>query len=530
MSIINETERKNLLASMKNLLEEYDYTYTDAALDKIVDTWTINKASLINAFKKHPNYIDGKFMIAFDRQYERVMDVKEIDRFAQYMRLTLAPQCRDNLPEEIDRQTKEDGCRWLPSDLWLFIENFSSYCKSRTIDEDFATTLDKLVPTIHVHNGEKTSRVINRLCKYLGYDKHEDYNKKFAKFADALSPITITQRVILSLNPIDYLTMSFGNSWASCHTIDKENKRKMPNDYHGCYSSGTVSYMLDEVSMVLYVVDKAYNGTDYEWQPKINRQMFHYGEDKLVQGRLYPQSNDGDGSVYTPYRQIVQEVMSTIFEFPNLWTIKKGTSAIRERVYSEGTHYKDYYNFNSCSISRAKHKENDKPFTIGHSPICIECGDEHEVEDNINCCSGGDRHVCTRCGRVIRGEDETNWVNDHPYCNDCVTYCEHCDECFVVDDDYIHYIEGHGYICDNCFDEYYTTCEICGCVVRNSRSHYIEDEDKYVCHHCAEEKYDKCTYCGKYYPRGSLNEDGRCADCKDKPKITYNTVDIAEYV
>ena len=524
MYIINETERNNLLTSMKKLLTDYDYEYTDAALNKIIDTWDANKAPLINAFKKHPNYVDGKFMIVFDRSYERTLGEKEIGAFADFITLRAAPRCRESLPEEIDKQRREENCQWLPRDLFDVLRNLKQYCTGRTINEDFATTLDKLVPAIHVHNGEKTSRVINRLCKYLGYDKHEDYNKEFAKFADALSPITITQRVVLSLNPIDYLTMSFGNSWASCHTIDKANKRKMPNDYHGCYSSGTMSYMLDETSMVLYVVDKTYNGTEYELQPKINRQMFHYGEDKLVQGRLYPQSNDGDGSAYEPYRQIVQEVMSTIFEFPNLWTLKKGTSAICDCVYSEGTHYRDYSNFRSCSISKAKYKENATRFTIGHDPICIECGEEHDVADNINCCHNEHTHICTRCGCVVRNEGDVRWIGGDPYCEDCVTRCDCCNDWFVIDEG--HDVDGYGRVCDDCYENNFITCEICGRVVYRGRSYHIEDEDKYVCKHCAQEKYERCADCGRYYPKGSLNDKHICKRCEGKPKIEYKTVDF----
>lgn len=525
MSIINETERKNLLTSMKKLLEKYEYVYTDAALYTIIDTWEKNKAPLINAFKKHPHYIDGKFMIAFDRSYKRTLDAKAIKEFSDFITLYAAPACVESLPKEINDQRIADDCSWLPSDLWGFISKLGTYCTGRTIDEEFATDLDAIVPAIHVHNGEKTSRVINRLCTYLGYHKHEDYNKKFAKFADALSPVTVTQRVILSLNPIDYLTMSFGNSWASCHTIDKNNKRGMPNNYSGCYSSGTMSYMLDSSSMVLYVVDRAYDGTEYEWQPKINRQMFHYGEDKLVQGRLYPQSNDGDGSAYEPYRQIVQEVMSTIFEFPNLWTFKKGTTAIRNCVLSDGTHYRDYANFSSCSISKAKHKENNNFFTIGHNPICVECGKEHDVPDNINCCRGEDRHVCTRCGRVVRGDDDVNWVNDEPYCNDCVRICDICNEIYVVDEG--HSVGSYDSVCEYCYENAFTTCEICGELVINHRAIFIEDEDKYVCSDCAHEKYEQCRRCGKWFQKGTLNENHKCQKCAAAPKIGSYTIDPA---
>jgi hypothetical protein len=138
---------------------------------------------------------------------------------------------------------------------------------------------------------------------------------------------------------------------------------------------------------VFYTVDASYDGDEYWNEPKINRQMFHYGEEKLIQARLYPQDNDGDDAAYVPYRNIVQGIISTIFDFPNLWMLKKGTKEVRAYVNSEGTNYRDYYHFENCSISRIKGSENEKDITIGAKPICVSCGNRHWKEDNISCCN-----------------------------------------------------------------------------------------------------------------------------------------------
>ena len=84
--IITNDERKYLLNNMKKLLSEYDYRYKEDALETIIRTWALNKADLIAAFKKHPNYVEGKFMIAFDQDYVRDIDtiaVKEFSNFIQ---------------------------------------------------------------------------------------------------------------------------------------------------------------------------------------------------------------------------------------------------------------------------------------------------------------------------------------------------------------------------------------------------------------------------------------------------------------
>ena len=511
---LTANEKSYLLNSMVKLLKEYDYEYAIDALEDILDEWARQKATLINAFKKHPNYVDGKFLIAFDYDYERGFDNSVFRRFTRYI-YDVSYAYRDNVPDEIKVQRQAQGCTQLPIRLYDFLVNdLHRYITGRTISEETAKLLEEIIPQIHPHTGEKSSRVINRICTYLGYSKHPDYNREFAIFADGLSPITIKRHTVLSINPLDYLTMSFGNSWASCHTIDKQNKRGMPNSYEGQYSSGTVSYMLDGSSMVFYTVDADYNGNDYWTQPKINRQMFHYGAEKLVQGRLYPQDNDDNGTAYAPYRNIVQSIMATIFDVPNYWTLKRGTEAARLYIQTRGTHYPDYIHYENCSLSRLKGSENEFEFTVGASPICINCGDRHSTSDNINCC--GTTYVCENCGYHMN-EDEVCWVDDYPYCGDCVTYCEVCGE-YHHDDDTRYVEHENRYVCHRCLDRYYSYCEDCDDYYDSDDIYYIEGEDRYVCRDCRDENYERCDGCGEWFRPDQLQEGDRgyyCESCID---------------
>jgi hypothetical protein len=401
-------------------------------------------------------------------------------------------------PEDIKERTW-DGC-YLPADIWNFFEYLNNYAE-RTISESTAAYINNAMPNIHAHPGQKTSRVVNKMCVYLGYDKVDGYNREFAKYADSLSPMIIKRHTVLSINPMDYLTMSFGNSWASCHTIDKENKRRMPNSYSGCYSSGTISYMLDSVSMVLYTVDASYNGNEYWTQPKINRQMFHYGEEKLIQARLYPQDNDGATSVYVPYRNIVQQIIATIFDFPNLWTFSKGTDATSRFVYDQGTHYRDYFHYSNCTLSRIKGSENSEHITIGGIPICVQCGRRHDVADNINCCHN--YYICEECGERIYEEDVI-WIDGDAYCRDCCSYCDECNEYHRGNSTYVESV--HRYVCESCLEYNYTYCECCGEYEHNDLARYIECEDRYVCEACCDRYYFYCDDCGEYFPNKNRHE------------------------
>ena len=503
--IITKQERETLLAAMSKLLDEYGHEHTDEALGKIIDTWAENKADLIEAFKKHPKYIDGKFMIAFDTDYARDIDKDEIDMFRYYID-DVCVMMNNTVPDEIKKARDADGCTLLPDMLFNVLFNRLLRYIGRNIDDGLAGLLNEAWPNIKARANEKTTRVVNRILTYLNYNQHPEYNRMFARYADALTPITITRHTVLSINPMDYLTMSFGNSWASCHTIDKNNTRRMPNAYSGAYCSGTISYMLDGASIVFYTIDNKYNGTDYYTQPKINRQMYHYGEDKLVQGRLYPQGNDGNGETYTKYRQLVQEIISHIFNFPNMWVRKSNVS---EYVCSHGTHYRDYTHFSDCNISIRKDTENTKSVHIGHAPICVECGSTHDCEEEINCCYGN-RHTCERCGRMI-DEDDTYWVGDYCYCDDCVVRCDVCGEYETVDNS--RYIDGYGDVCGCCWDNFFYRCECCE--DWHHENDLTDTNEGYICNDCLEEYFAQCERCGEWYRRADMTEIDHTYYCED---------------
>lgn len=512
---ITEQERKTLVNGMVNLFDEYDYEYTFTAIDTIIDKWCTNKATLIEAFKKHPNYVDGKFLISFDVDYEREIDTDIINNFRDWAYGCLCDR-KIELPEEA--KNEYDYLEVKGAVLTCLYYRVLSY-KSRLLDEDTANDINRVFPEMKAREGQKTTRIANKILTYLNFHKHPDYNREFAKYADALTPLTIKRHTILSINPLDYLTMSFGNSWSSCHTIDKHNKRGMPNGYEGQYSSGTMSYLLDGVSMVLYVVDSKYDGNEYYTQPKINRQMFHYGVDKLIQGRLYPQGNDGNGEQYTQYRQVVQSIIAECFGFPNRW-VKKSES-IYDLTESLGTHYRDYTSFNDCNITIPRDTDNTKIMVIGHEPICIECGAYHEESETINCCHTG-YCTCVRCGCQIDTDDAIE-IDGEYYCEDCVTFCEDCNEYHLNDD--VRYVSSVGrYVCDDCLEEYYRRCDDCDEYYPTDEMYYERINGQYhdVCENCLDEYY-RCEDCGDYFSPHNVVEDEDtgdyyCRNCMNQRK------------
>ena len=521
--MITSEERKGLLAQMKDVLYDYDYDYETYALEKIIDKWAENKADLIEAFKKHPNYLEGKFMIAFDADFDREINKEQSVIFSRWL-MSIYDDIKDEFPEAVIKGIEKsfenlkrnafispiENPYKFPAYLEDFIIYLNKYA-SRTLEEGVARELDKEIPDAHIHANEKMSRAVNKICTYLGFSKHPDYNKEFAKYADSLSPLKIKRHTILSINPIDYLLMSNGNSWNSCHDIYEGG---------GCYSSGTISYMLDGTSMVFYTVDSSYNGTDYYSLPKINRQMYHFGEEKMVQGRLYPQSNDcGAKDAYDAYRAIVQKIVSELFGFPNRWKVSRGTSNVTQYTSSYGTHYRDYCHFDQCTLSRVRDSENESSIEIGHAPICISCGEYHSCEESIDCCNAEGRYTCECCGARI-DEDDVRWVGDDPYCYDCATYCDVCGE-YEINERTTWIDSEDRYVCEYCLEQYYTRCEECGEWVRYDYTYHVESEDIEVCDYCRDNEFEICHGCGELVRNADTemyDGDWYCPDCLERIK------------
>jgi hypothetical protein len=176
--------------------------------------------------------------------------------------------------------------------------------------------------------------------------------------------------------------MSFGNSWSSCHTIDKTNRRGMPNSYSGQYCGGTISYMLDNTSIITYVIEK---GGDPQTCGKIYRNMFHYEREVLIQGRVYPQGNDGATDLYETFREYMHDVLNKAIkpEDPN-WVIKyKGNCG--SYASSDGAHYRDYTSYGNCNVSYLRSTTNDdKIVHIGHRGICPRCGEEFTASSYLS--------------------------------------------------------------------------------------------------------------------------------------------------
>ena len=410
-----------LVDDIMRLLTKYYHNNTEEGVCAMLNKFFENKKDLIDLFIQSKNYI-GDLRISFDIELVRETSRYELscfcDAFSEKVRakdvickykdehgktlndylaigiksLTARDLMNDNIRKQLtvndehknafvasDGRTCESDKAFQTFSNMMYA--FGRYCKS-ALDDDMVSKLEQYEINERFASNLKTSRAFNRVCAHFGVDKLPKYNKLFAQYSDMISDTKRKMIFYMSLNPLDYLTMSFGKSWASCHTIDKTNKRRMPNSYSGAYCGGTLSYMLDQSSFVTFV--HSHVPEDIIEEGKIYRNMFHYQNDMLVQGRIYPQGTDGNTDLYKVFRGFVQKEMAALLGITNAW-VKSGTRP-SSVTYSRGAHYRDYECFGNCNVSHHKEKGISENYVnIGHEGICPNCGAPVTYDSRLTC-------------------------------------------------------------------------------------------------------------------------------------------------
>lgn len=418
---------------------------------------------------------------------------------------------------------------------------------------------------IRVNEGMKWSRFIGLLGRLSGVDRIVDietkswvengtyherqydagWNGKFAEFADGINPFTVKRHTIISTNPVDYTFSSNGTSWVSCHHLCREELDKS-GSYRGMYSGGCDGYMTDNSTVVMYMIDEAYDGNEFMFVPKERRCLFHIGEDKMIQGRVYPDGRDGgELGASKQMRTIMQAVLADCLGVPNLWKVEEGTSSIYGHQVTEGRNYQDYCHYNDCTISFLKGNNTDyviRPvkIKIGHKTICPVCGTEHSREnwvycydheyyynkrdtdnsqymvDHIDGSEGGE--TCARCGAyidpdsAIQDEDTGNYYCDSDCASeDGVYWCNNVDgyhSDYVYYDDYheeYFYDRNDDHICtedgltfmdsETASDAGYVYCDDIDGWVREDDAYYCNECDRWVTRENWDSDHEMCTEC-----------------------------------
>jgi len=336
----------------------------------------------------------------------------------------------------------------------------------------------------------KMSRVINSILRHAKYDiEHKSiYNVVFPDLANKLNDEKIPVNIIISLNPIDYITMSdySRNKWRTCH-----------NYVDGEYKAGTVDLMLDNATMVLYTVENI--DGDITQQKMLTRNLISYENGIILQHRIYPNKNEDQPEAAALYRKIVEEIISEGLNVPNFWSKKEIARESRLYKIAGDMHYNDYYHYDTCyTVTHKTLYTEGRKIHIGAPALCLACGEEHITEGSELICNRCKHNcvVCEACGREMDEDSEDIvYIDGEAFCRDCAEYCDHCEtdhrgDSTQVCDRYGNYI----YVCDDCLRRYYRYCDICETYHYCDRTSEAVDADGrhyYICNNC----WDHDTHC-----------------------------------
>ena len=398
-----------LVKDMMELLSAYGHRNTEHGVCTVLDEYFTKKEPLIKMFITSNHYIGG-MRIAVQKGFERDINRSSVYTFCSnfpnaigadkillcykdedgkkitdYMNtgckktnlIDANPAQMSEIKNKIKRFNLEYGATVDSYKKYMEFFWYMGFFENRPENVVSSDVTDK---GVELKKGTKMSRAFNKVCAHYGIDKAKDYNKLFAQYADLVNTSVRNLYFVISLNPLDYITMSNGNSWTSCHRTNGSG------GYGAMCASGCMSYMLDNVSIITYVVD---NITEPIHNiGKIYRQMYYYNDSFFIQSRLYPQGNDGATNLYEKFRGMVQEEFSELLNLDtDEWTYHLGPQKVQELSKNIGHHYNDAGSNRQCGIFYPKEKKSKiTPYNrmvIGAKSLCCYCGKPHDIRSRL---------------------------------------------------------------------------------------------------------------------------------------------------
>lgn len=402
---------ENIIAKISK--DAYNYIHdtlgnsicTQKGITANINEWAEHKGSLIEKMRKHPNWSEDNLAIVteieeyreLDRQYFAFCDdVYNLYHNSQYTDIAKRIRYSLELCVKDLGSRKENG---IEDDFYKYFSNYTQMCSVfytvvelcftvKLADEDigYINTIDP--EYFRIHSGAKPSRVLLKFFKYIGFDEHPDFNKLFAKISDCLSVKSFKRKAVLSVNPLDFLTMSNGNSWSNCMCL-KPTKNYDGFEYRGKHQAGVLSYMTDDVSCLFYTLDVKTDDAPLWTIPKITRQVIFYKYPLIVHERIYPKSidyADKQTNPYVIYRDVVQRIFAECEDVKNDWAYNDTYIKCNPDCFV----YPDWRYYVALKYRNIHDKNSSNTIRVGGKSYCIHCGEQkiyNDDDDNDNACA-----------------------------------------------------------------------------------------------------------------------------------------------
>lgn len=155
-------------------------------------------------------------------------------------------------------------------------------------------------------------RVTNgmKFTKFMALYGNNDLNMEISKiYQDKAS-----KEVVVSIDPVDYLTVSINKSWRSCH-----------NFINGECRNAGLALMLDKTSLVAYTsctdVQYEFEGITFEANNKNWREMLYLSEtnSEIICSLQYPYYSD---ELSKTARTLLEDQLAKYLKVPNKWRVR----------------------------------------------------------------------------------------------------------------------------------------------------------------------------------------------------------------
>lgn len=352
-------------------------------LEKVLKTWCMNKQELFNLFGEKLRIsipLEQTDPIYF---YQKLSDIylpAVINSYSDFLEWELY-----HLPTH----------PFIEKFLNLLGENFhQGICTKEDLKAtskylQYSTILSNRIPSPHtfmnkerktftIQKNMKTMRAIRKLCDFFGfYSLKDDFLSWRDSISFALTEKSSPKEVILSIHPLDFLTMSDNNcNWSSCVSW-QYSEINAPR--------GTIEMMNSPFSAVAYIEnrDKEYVFCGKNIPNKSWRSLVFLDKNFLVVGRNYPYRNE------IVEDQLIQSLKEKCFNYG--WKYDFFSRSKETPFKITGFMYDDFSTLEEEYEYKYFINSNDTKYDVGGICTCMRCGQETKnFSSNL-------KGVCEKC-------------------------------------------------------------------------------------------------------------------------------------
>lgn len=286
-------------------------------------------------------------------------------------------------------------------------------------------------------SGMKFTKALSKIMEKMKYSMAQR-EKVINDYSLVLNEKKLKGILVLSVNPIDFLTMSWSDNWSSCLSAGGE------------YESGTMSYAIDTDTVLAFFIsskdEEALKNNKYvnkKWRKMLilsdSMVEDQEGRESILASKGYPY----DGPMLTD--EAVKHLSILLYE-RNM--VKYEYEKVYNRVHTSlnGPGYSDIGLRNKINVyslcedlEDEKHKEGVKiRFIFGKAYDCIHCNSWSADAEAYACPDCGGYESCEDCGDAMPRESGYYTAYGYMICECCLdndyAFAQNDDELYSVSD------------------------------------------------------------------------------------------------